>query len=568
MSLSDQLQHEDPDESVGIGPPPAATPPPPVVALGPSSSEGDGAESREPQATVAHGRTANVPAEGGAAEGGAERSDAERHEPNGDVLHPDEGKRRRPVGIDRKVVLAGLLIAGTVLCLILAVFGGGGGGPSVVRAAPDVQAAAPPTPPPGAYIDEAAAGYYDDVALDPSAPVAPSAVDPYGAQAYGGGTYSGSGGSSAYGSQAPAHDYATTQAYTPARSGSAPSVPTSRPTDSARDAFERAVASPLMAGSSRTPSASSGPPAPAVPEGLSPEQAQELAFMREVSAMIPAGAPPVGAGAAGHGPLAAGTPAASSAPAAAQSSRGAVGTGAPAGPGHATRAAFLDRTSRPSGTTGYDVVVRPSDPTALALRAGSVIPAALVTGMDSNLPGTVIAQITRNVYDSATQRDLLIPAGTRLVGEYDDQIAYGQNRALVAWTQMLFPDGTAFDLPGLPGADLQGYAGLDGRVDRHYGRVFGSALMLAAVGTGVALAAPDRNGFDLNVSPQEVASRQIAIELSRIATEVVRRDLRVEPTIRVAPGHRFYVMLARDLPFAGPYRPRADVGRFPRPTAR
>ena len=559
MSLSDQLQHEDPDENASIGAPPAATPPPPVVALGPSSSEGDGAASGEPQATVVHGRTANVPAESGAAEDGAERPDAERHGPHGDVLHPDEGERRRPVGIDRRIVLAGLLIAGTVLCLILAVFGGGGG-----AAAPDVQAAAPPTPPPGAYIDEAAAGYYDDVALDPSAPVGPSAVDPYGAQAYGGGTYSGSPyGSSAYGSRAPAHDYATTQAYTPARSGSAPSVPASRPTDSARDAFERAVASPLMAGSYAP-----GPAAPAVPEGLSPEQAQELAFMREVSAMIPAGAPPVGVGAAGHGPLAAGAPAAISAPAAAQRPRGTAGTGGPAGPGHATRAAFLDRTSRPPNATEYDVVVRPSAPTALALRAGSVIPAALVTGMDSNLPGTVIAQITRNVYDSATQRDLLIPAGTRLVGEYDDQIAYGQNRALVAWTQMLFPDGTAFDLPGLPGADLQGYAGLDGRVDRHYGRVFGSALMLAAVGTGVALAAPDRNGFDLSVSPQEVASRQIAIELSRIATEVVRRDLRVEPTIRVAPGHRFYVMLARDLPFAGPYRPRADVGRFPRPTAR
>ena len=558
MSLSDQLQHEDPDENAGIGPPPAASPAP-AVALPPSSGEGDGAATREPEATVVHGRTAHASDEA-PAEAGAERRD-----PAADVLHPDEGEQRRPVGVDRKVVLAGLLIAGTVLCLILAVFGGGGG-----AAAPDAQAAAPPTPPPGAYIDEAAAGYYDDVALDPSAPVDPSAVDPYAAQAYGGGTYS-SYGSSAYDSRAPSHGYATTQAYTSAPSSPASPAPTSRPTDPARDAFERAVASPLMAGSSAP-----APEAPSVPEGLSPEQAQELAFMREVSAMIPAGAPPVsappvGAGAAGHGPLAAGAPAAISAPAPAQRPRDTAGTG---GPGHATRAAFLDRVgrspahSRPSGATDYDVVVRPSAPAALALRAGSVIPAALVTGMDSNLPGTVIAQVTRNVYDSAAQRDLLIPAGTRLVGEYDDQIAYGQNRALVAWTQMLFPDGTAFDLPGLPGADLQGYAGLDGRVDRHYGRVFGSALMLAAVGTGVALAAPNRSGFDLNVSPQEVASRQIAIELSRIATEVVRRDLRVEPTIRVAPGHRFYVMLARDLPFAGPYRPRADVGRFPRPATR
>ena len=560
MSLFDEIQHEGPDENEGIGAPPATAPPPPAVALTSPSSEGDGAASHELEATVVSGRTAHAPDEA-ALEDGSERSGGAPHAPDDDVLHPDEDEQRRPVGIDRKVVLAGLLIAGTVLCLILAVFGGGGG-----AAAPDARAAAPPTPPPGAYIDEATAGYYDDAALDPSAPVSPSAADPYAAQAYGGGTY-GSYGSSAYGSQAPAHGYATTQAYTSAPSSPASLAPASRPTDPAWDAFERAVASPLMAGSSAP-----APAAPPVPEGLTPEQAQELTFMREVTGMIPSGAPPVGA--AGYGPLAAGAPAASAASAASQRPTDAAGTGAPAGPGHATRAAFLDRVgrsparSRPSGATEYDVVVRPSAPAALALRAGSVIPAALVTGMDSNLPGTVIAQITRNVYDSATQRDLLIPAGTRLVGEYDDQIAYGQNRALVAWTQMLFPDGTAFDLPGLPGADLQGYAGLDGRVDRHYGRVFGSALMLAAVGTGVALAAPNQTGFDLSVSPQEVASRQIAIELSRIATEVVRRDLRVEPTIRVAPGHRFYVMLARDLPFAGPYRPRADVGRFPRPATR
>jgi type IV secretion system protein VirB10 len=191
-------------------------------------------------------------------------------------------------------------------------------------------------------------------------------------------------------------------------------------------------------------------------------------------------------------------------------------------------------------------------------------PAALVTGMNSDLPGPVVAQVTRNVYDSVTQRDVLIPAGTRLVGEYDDQIATGQNRALVAWTQMTFPNGTTVELPGLPGADLEGNAGLSDRVDRHYGRVVGSALLLAAVGAGVEMAAPSNRGIGFDVSPQEVASRQVAIELSRIATETVRQDLRVQPTVRVSPGYRFYVLLARDLPFASPYRARAAVGRFAR----
>ena len=233
---------------------------------------------------------------------------------------------------------------------------------------------------------------------------------------------------------------------------------------------------------------------------------------------------------------------------------------APAGRAPAERAS-VPRT--PGGAASAPRVVR-RDASSLALHAGTVIPAALVTGMNSELPGTVVAQTTRNVYDSRTQRDVLIPAGTRLVGEYDDQIAYGQNRALVAWSQMIFPDGTTVELPGLPGTDLQGNAGFADRVDRHYGRIVGSALLLATVGAGVELASPRNGGFSAVPSPQEVASRQIALEVARVATEVVRRGLDVQPTIRIAPGYRFYVLLARELPFDGPYRPRPAVRRFSR----
>jgi type IV secretory pathway VirB10-like protein len=452
--------------------------------------------------------------------------------PADDVLNPEGDGRNVPVGIDKKFVMAGLLIAGTVLCLILVAFGGGGSADPVAQAAT-------PSPAPGAYIDEATAGYYDEAALDPAAPVDPAYPDPYAAQAYGGGSY---------GAGATSHGYATTQAYEPSEARQATgsrsaSSPATRTVDPARESYERAVASPLLAGSF-----SPGPPEPSAPADLGPEAAEELAFMREVAAMFPTnGAPPQPD---------TGDP--SGAPVALTSQR----TGA--APQATARTA-----ASPSGgrSAAYEVVARPAAH-PLTIRAGSVIPAALVTGMNSDLPGPVVAQVTRNVYDSATQRDVLIPAGTRLVGEYDDQIAYGQNRALVAWTQMLFPDGTSVELPGLPGADLEGYAGLSDRVDRHYGRVFGSALLLAAVGAGVEMAAPNDRGRGFDVSPQEVASRQIAIELSRIATETVRQDLRVEPTVRVSPGYRFYVLLARDLPFAGPYRPRAAVGRFARPSGR
>ena len=273
--------------------------------------------------------------------------------------------------------------------------------------------------------------------------------------------------------------------------------------------------------------------------------------------------------------------------------RGDADQEAEAGPGPASRAAFLRRAqsagtqepfrvrtsgvaarpavrsspaarrgSAPRGpAAGYD----PSEdeaPPGMSLLPGTVIPAVLVTGMNSELPGDVVAQVERDVFDSATLRHVLIPKGTRLVGTYDDQIAYGQNRALVAWTTMVFPDGRTVELPGLPGVDLQSAAGLQDRVDRHFGRVFGSAVALAAVGTGLALATPTRDGIDL--SPQTVASAQIAIELSRVATQVLRRELEVQPTVTIRPGYRLLVFLARTMEFDAPYAETPDPGRFRR----
>ena len=450
-----------------------------------------------------------------------------------DVLEPETDGRNEPVRIDRRFVMAGLLIAGTVLCLILVVFGGGGG---PAQAEPGAPAASPP---PGAYVDEATAGYYDEGVLDPAAPVEPAYPDPYGADPYAAQAYGGG-----YGSSAPVHGYATTQAYGPAETGQGGRTSSGAPAravDPARESYERAVASPLMAGS-----AAAQAPAQRPPDDLGPEAAEELAFMREVAGMFSSDT--------------GGSPSAQAPDAVRPTALASRGTGATVRSGVASQAPPVPSAGRSSA---YEVVAR-SAARRPTLRAGSVIPAALVTGMNSDLPGPVVAQVTRNVYDSATQRDVLVPAGTRLVGEYDNQIATGQNRALVAWTQMVFPDGTTVELPGLPGADLEGYAGLSDRVDRHYGRVVGSALLLAAVGAGVEMAAPNRRGIGFDVSPQEVASRQVAIELSRIATETVRQDLRVQPTVRVSPGYRFYVLLARDLPFDGPYRARAAVGRFAR----
>ena len=130
------------------------------------------------------------------------------------------------------------------------------------------------------------------------------------------------------------------------------------------------------------------------------------------------------------------------------------------------------------------------------VREGTLIEAFLITAIHSDLPGEVLAHVSRNVYDSQTQQALLIPKGTRLVGTYDSQLALGQGRLLVAWTRMVLPDGRSVDLPGLASKDLQGASGLTGHVDRHRLSTFGDALMLSVVGAGLALSQrrPDRNG--------------------------------------------------------------------------
>ena len=470
-------------------------------------------------------------------------------------VDPVDDGRYAPVRVDRRVVLAGLLIAGASVLLLLVLFSGGDDD------APSADAPRPTTSAPefierggdgvSPLDDPGEAPVYGDAYLDPygAVPADPYA-DPYAAAPYAG---------------SPSTDYAVTRS-TPAtasasgRSGSSPgpSRRSGADEDPREAAFRRAVGSPLVVGTGAPPRSE---PAglPALPEGLSPETEQEIYELQAIAAAL---APPSTSGAPPPGVASPATVSATpvvvdiAAPTTAQPGR----------PGVASRQAFRERTSA-LGSTAYGVrAERPEHD--LVLSAGTVVPAALVTGLNSELPGAVVAQVTRNVYDSRTQRDVLIPAGSRLVGEYDDQVAYGQNRALVAWTRLLFPDGRSVALPGLPTQDLRGQSGLRDRVDQHTGRLFGSAVMLAAVGAGVELAAPSDGGAFGSESPQQTAARQIALELSRVATEVIQRDLDVQPTISVRPGFRFYVFLARDLAFAAPYRERADVGRFSRAPAR
>ena len=223
------------------------------------------------------------------------------------------------------------------------------------------------------------------------------------------------------------------------------------------------------------------------------------------------------------------------------------------------RRAFLDAAGDSHGST----VVARLEPagTPNTLRAGSVVPGVLLTGISSDLPGDIVGQVSRNVYDSRTQRILLIPKGSRLVGTYDNQIASGQNRLLVAWTRLILPDGQSMRLPGLALKDPQGQTGARGDVDNHWRRVFGNALLLSAIGAGVQLSQPQQASIYAPPSAGQVAVGALGQELSNVALEIIRRGMDVQPTISIRQGQSFNVFLNGDLVFPGPYESTAVARR-------
>lgn len=187
--------------------------------------------------------------------------------------------------------------------------------------------------------------------------------------------------------------------------------------------------------------------------------------------------------------------------------------------------------------------------------AGTVLPAMLVTAMNSDMPGEIVAQVSRNVFDSQ-QHHLLIPRGTRVIGRYDNQVALGQSRVLIAWTRLLFPDGRSLSLPGLPTKDLRGASGVRSEVNNHYGRLYGQAVLLSIIGAGAQLSQPQQANVLVPSSAGQVAAGALGQELSRISMETIRRNMDVRPTLEVEAGTPFYIFLERDLVLDEPYADR------------
>lgn len=191
-------------------------------------------------------------------------------------------------------------------------------------------------------------------------------------------------------------------------------------------------------------------------------------------------------------------------------------------------------------TTSPDRVEPPVSP--YVLQAGAVIPASLITGLRSDLPGQVTAQVTEDVYDSPTGKTLLIPQGSRLVGQYDAQIAFGQTRALLVWNRLIMPNGRSIVLERQPGADTEGYAGLEDEVDNHWGMLFKAAILSTVLSVG-SEAGTSNSENNLAQAIRQGASQSF----SQVGEQVVGRSLNIQPTITIRPGFPVRVMVTHDL---------------------
>jgi type IV secretory pathway VirB10-like protein len=176
------------------------------------------------------------------------------------------------------------------------------------------------------------------------------------------------------------------------------------------------------------------------------------------------------------------------------------------------------------------------------MQAGTIIPGALITGVRSDLPGEITAQVTENVYDSPTGRSLLIPQGSCLIGQYDSQVAFGQTRVLLVWTRLILPSGKSIVMERQPGADAAGYSGLEDQVDEHWGALFKAALLstLLSVGSEVGTSNSENS---LIQAIRSGASQNF----NQTGQQIVGRNLNIQPTLTIRPGFPVRVIVNRDL---------------------
>lgn len=211
-------------------------------------------------------------------------------------------------------------------------------------------------------------------------------------------------------------------------------------------------------------------------------------------------------------------------------------------PGQQHKIAFARSSGAPINP---DALHAPPSPWTLA--AGTIIPASLITGLNSDLPGMVLAQVTENVRDSATGRTVLIPQGARLIGDYDSAVDYGQRRALLVWKRIVFPDGSSIALDSMPASDASGYTGLHDRVNAHGWQLLKGAVLSTLLGVGTQLSLGGEG--ELIRAVRESAQQNAA----SAGDQLTRRNLDIQPTIVVRPGWPVRAIVNKDLVLA-PWR--------------
>ncbi|MBS0156577.1 MAG: conjugal transfer protein TrbI [Nitrospira sp.] len=197
----------------------------------------------------------------------------------------------------------------------------------------------------------------------------------------------------------------------------------------------------------------------------------------------------------------------------------------------------------------------------LVIQAGDVLPALMISEVNSMLPGQIVAQVSHHVYDTPTKTQLLIPQGTKLIGAYSSDVGYGQNAMLVAWQRLSYPDGKTLDLGSMPGATGAGASGLTDLVNNHYVRLFGSALLMSAITAGVTFSQQQAQGGGVPGQlgiPQYNAgtamSQALGQQLGQVTAQLIAKNLSIAPELTIRPGYRFNVVVVKDLVLPKPYQ--------------
>ena len=197
--------------------------------------------------------------------------------------------------------------------------------------------------------------------------------------------------------------------------------------------------------------------------------------------------------------------------------------------------------------------------------AGSVLPAVLISGINSDLPGPILAQVSQNILDSATGRSILIPQGSRLIGAYQNASTYGQQRVQIAWQRLIFPNTSSMNLPQMPGADQSGYAGFSDQVDHHYLATFGTAAVMSLISAGQSVGQMATFGGGASYGPygyyqpnqwamaSQTAGSAASGQIGALGQQMMGQGLNRPPTIEIRPGYQFDVMVTQDLVFPAPY---------------